>query len=90
MDTLIEKIIEKYVNKLEKKDIADFSEENGIKLNKNEVDLLYDNIKLYWRELIFKDHKVILEKLNNKIDSTTYKKIEELIILYKDRYKNYL
>lgn len=90
MDTLIEKIIEKYVNKLEKKDIADFAEENGIKLNKNEVDLLYDNIKLYWRELIFKDHKVILEKLNNKIDSTTYKKIEELIILYKDRYKNYL
>lgn len=87
---MIEKIIEKYVNKLEKKDIADFSEENGIKLNKNEVDLLYDNIKLYWRELIFKDHKVILEKLNNKIDSTTYKKIEELIILYKDRYKNYL
>lgn len=87
---MIEKIIEKYVNKLEKKDIADFAEENGIKLNKNEVDLLYDNIKLYWRELIFKDHKVILEKLNNKIDSTTYKKIEELIILYKDRYKNYL
>ena len=87
---MIEKIIEKYVSKLEKKDIINFATENCIKLNDNEVNLLYDNIKLHWRELIFKDHKVILEKLNNKIDSNTYKKIEELIILYKDRYKNYL
>ena len=30
------------------------------------------------------------EKIKNKISTSTYRKIEELIVLYKEKYKNYL
>lgn len=87
---MIEKLIEKYVNKIDKKDIIKFAEENNVTLNQNEVDLIYDNIKLHWKQIIFNDHNIVLEKIKNKINSSTYRKIEELIVLYKDKYKNYL
>ena len=87
---MIEKLIEKYVSKIDKKDIIKFAEENNVTLNQNEVDLIYDNIKLHWKQIIFNDHNIVLEKIKNKISSSTYRKIEELIVLYKEKYKNYL
>ena len=66
MDTLIEKLIEKYVSKIDKKDIIKFAEENNVTLNQNEVDLIYDNIKLHWKQIIFNDHNIVLEKIKNK------------------------
>ena len=87
---MIEKLIEKYVSNIDKKDIIKFAEENNVTLNQNEVDLIYDNIKLHWKQIIFNDHNIVLEKIKNKINSSTYRKIEELIVLYKEKYKNYL
>ena len=77
---MIEKLIEKYVSKIDKKDIIKFAEENNVTLNQNEVDLIYDNIKLHWKQIIFNDHNIVLEKIKNKISSSTYRKIEELIV----------
>lgn len=87
---MIEKLIEKYISKLEKKDIINFALENNIKLSDNEVAVIYNTIQLHWKELVFGNHEIVLKKIKDQMDSNTYKKIEELIILYKNKYQNYL
>lgn len=87
---MVEKLIARYVSKLQKQDVINFALKNSISLTENEIDLIYLNIKSNWHELIFGDYKTILEKYKDQINQNTYQKIEEFIILYKDKYQNYL
>lgn len=87
---MIEKFLANYIAKLQKQDIVNFALKNCITLTKQETDLIYASIKSDWRELIFGNYKTILERNKDKIDSNTYHKIEELILLYKNKYKSYL
>lgn len=87
---MIEKIIANYVHKLTKQDITNFALENQIVLTNEETILIYNTIQNHWKELIFQDHNTILNQIKSKINLNTYKKMEELIILYKRKYKNYL
>lgn len=90
MDTLIERLIANYVSKLKKQDIVQFALKNDINLKEEEVTIVYDIIQKYWKEIIFENHETILQKIKGKINNCTYQKIEELIILYKEKYHSYL
>lgn len=87
---MINKLIEKHIEKLTITDIYNFALKNQVCLNEIEAQIIYSYIKSYWRELIFQDHNIILDKVKDSLEPTTYNKIIELIILYKNKYKNYL
>lgn len=87
---MIKSIIQKYVEKLTTNDIISFAKTNGVCLNNDELSIIYNTIKNDWYTIIFGDYQIILKKISPNLKSDTIKKIEELILLYKDKYKNYL
>ncbi len=87
---MIKKFIQKRIEKLTIQDIYDFATKNGISLKENEAKIIYSHIQQDWEELIFQDHKRILKLEQDSLEHATYEKIEELIVLFKNKYKNYL
>lgn len=87
---MLKNYIEKYVKKLDINDFSNFAFKNNILLNTNELTLLYDYTKKYWETIIYSDQYIILSKIENKINYKAYKQIEELILIYKEKYNKYL
>ncbi len=83
-------LISQYVNRLSPNDISDFAQKYGIILNDNELQIIYNHIKNNWRTIVYGNPKPILEDIKNKFDSTTYHKIEELYVQFKNKYENQL
>lgn len=78
--------IKKYVDMLTKEDILKFACTNNVSLSSNEVDIIYSAIKNEWKNIVFDDYKVVLNKYKNNFSVEKLKKIEELILLYKDKF----
>lgn len=87
---MLEKLIIKYIDKITKKDIIDFSIKNNATLNNDEVDLIYYHIKKDWREIIYGNPEPIFNDLKNKLSSANYKKAIELYNEFKQKYRYYL
>lgn len=87
---MIKKLIARYIERITLQDVYNFAYLNQIVLTEDEAKLIYSYIKKDWEELIFKDHTPILMREKANLSETTYKKLEELIVLYKNKYKNYL
>lgn len=87
---MIKRLITNYVQQLQEQDVIKFSLEHNVKLSNEEVKIIYDIIKQDWEKIVFENHESVLRKIKGKIDSNTYKKIEELIVLYKHKYQHYL
>lgn len=87
---MIKNLIAKHIQNLKIEDIYDFASKNNVILTSNEANTIYTYIKKYWKELIFEDHNIILNKIKDSIEPSTYNKINELIIFYKNKYKHYL
>lgn len=83
-------LIQKQVSKLTKQDILDFSIQNGITLTSSELDFLFHEIKTNYEVWLYQDTKDSLLKIKDKVEYTTYLKLQELIPYYKAKYKNYL
>lgn len=81
-----EMFIKKYVDMLTKEDILKFASVNNVSLSSNEVDIIYNAIKNEWKTIVFDDYKIILNKYKNNFSVEKLKKIEELILLYKNKY----
>ena len=81
-----EKLISEYVNRMSLEDVNSFALKNGIVLKDNEIKLIYDHIKNNWRTIVFGNPRGILDDLKEKLDSTSYQKIETLYIYFKNRY----
>ena len=81
-----EKLINEYVNRMSLEDVNNFALKNGIILKDNEIKLIYDHIKNNWRTIVFGNSRGILDDLKEKLDSTSYQKIESLYIYFKNRY----
>lgn len=81
-----EKFIKKYVDMLTKDDILKFAKANNVQLSSNEVDIIYNVIKNEWKIIVFDDYKIILNKYKNNFTVEKLKKIEELILLYKNKF----
>ena len=67
-------------------DVNNFALKNGIILKDKEVKVIYDHIKNNWRTIVFGNPRGILDDLKEKLDSTSYQKIESLYIYFKNRY----
>lgn len=87
---MIEKLIIKYINNLKESDINKFALDNNIVLSNDEINTVYIAIKNDWKILLYDDYKIILNKYKNNLTPSNLKKIERLIILYKDKYSSYL
>lgn len=81
-----EMFIKKYVDILTKEDILKFASLNDVELSSNEVDIIYNVIKNEWKTIVFDDYRIILNKYKNNFSVEKLKKIEELILLYKNKF----
>ena len=84
---MYDKLIENYINKLEKKDIIKFASINNIVLNEEEVDIFYNYIKKYWKIVYKDDPTPIFNDLKNKLEKSTYNNMISLYKKYKKRLK---
>ncbi len=81
-----ERLISEYVNRMTLEDVNNFALKNGINLKDNEIKLIYDHIKNNWHTIVFGNPRGILDDLKEKLDSTSYQKVESLYIYFKNRY----
>lgn len=68
-------------------DIYVFAKKNNCELTSNEANIIYKCVKKNWETLIFNDHNIVLNTIRNNINPTLYNKLDELIIIYKEKYK---
>lgn len=83
------KIIENYINKLSKDDIILFAFKNNIILKPNESDYLYNVIKNDYKILLGNNYNDVFNNAKNYIDSNKLKKIYNLYLDYREKYKFY-
>jgi len=81
-----EKLIQEYVNRMNINDVKDFASKNGIILNDEEINLIYNQIVNNWRTIAFGNPRGILDDLKAKINPESYQKIENLYVFFKNRY----
>ena len=74
-----------YIKKIKKDDIFNFGIKQNIKLNNNEIDIIYDYINNRYDDIINDTDNILLE-VKNKLNINTYNKLLELY----DRYKYFI
>lgn len=87
---MFNKIIENYINKLNKNDILIFAQNNNINLTNLELDYIYNEVKNNYKILLSNDYTIVFDKANQYIDKDKLKKIYNLFMDYRFKYKNYL
>lgn len=87
---MVEKLIQEYVSRMNKDDINKFALKNGIILTQDELDYVFNTIKENWHTLVYGNPRAILDKTKCNVNELTYKKIENLYVYFKEKFKNYL
>ena len=78
-------LVGEYVKRLTKEDIIKFAESQGIILEDNELDTIYEYIKKYYKTVIYGNARSVLDELKEKVRPLTYQKIETLYTQFKDK-----
>lgn len=78
-------LIEDYVSRLRKNDVERFALKQGIVLDSDELDIVYEYIKNGYRTIIYGNPKDILNEIRDKVKPLTYNKIENLYEKFKDK-----
>ena len=78
-------LISEYVNRLKKDDITNFALRQGIVLENDEVDIIYDYIKRDYKTFIYGNPRPILDEIKTKVRPLTYNKIENLYQQFKNK-----
>jgi hypothetical protein len=79
-------LLQIFIEKISKDDINDFARKQGVTLDENELDIIYEYLKKYWRTFYYGNPLSLLEELKAKLSSTTYAKIENLYMQAKERF----
>lgn len=82
-------MITEYINKLKKEDINNYAQKQGIKLDKEELDIVYNYIKTNYKNIIYYPIEKTLSEIKYKVKPLTYSEIEELITKYKNIIDNF-
>ena len=82
------KIIENYISKLTKDEIILYAFKNDIILNPNEADYLFNIIKNKYQILLSDNYEIIFKEANNYISKNNLKKLYNLFLDYRAKYKN--
>ena len=75
-------LIYKYIERIKKEDIANYSLSQNINLTNNELNIIYDYIKNK-TNIILDNPELIIKEIKNKLNIPTYNKILELYNKYK-------
>ena len=78
-------LLKNYVDRLKKEDIINFAIKKNILLDKNELEVVYHNIKTRFKD-IYDDGLKVIEDNKNSLKETTYRKLKEL---YENTKRNY-
>lgn len=78
-------VLKNYVDMLKREDIVNYAKKKNILLDKNELEVIYHNIKTRFKE-IYDDGLKVIEENKKSLRETTYKKLKEL---YKNTKRNY-
>ena len=78
-------LLKNYVDRLKKEDIVNFAIKKNILLDKNELEVVYHNIKTRFKD-IYDDVLKVIEENKNSLKETTYRKLKEL---YENTKRNY-
>lgn len=76
-------IIYQYINKITKNDILKYANNQGIKIDGLELDIVYDYIKNDYNRIINNPNEVLFE-IRGNVSDCLYEKILELYDKYKD------
>lgn len=77
-------IIMEYIRKLNRNDIINFANKQGIPLSNDEVETIYYYIKHENRRILNKDEFILVEA-KDKLNDNAYNYLEKLYYKYKDR-----
>lgn len=77
-------LIKNYILKMSKNDIKDYAYKEGIILNENELEIIYNTIKNKWELLYYNKPNNIFEELKSNIRNEVYQKIINIYNNYKD------
>ena len=78
-------LISEYIKRLKKEDITKFATTQGICLDNEELDTIYNYIKQHYKTFIYGNPRPILDELKTKVKPITYNKIENLYGQFKDK-----
>lgn len=78
-------VLKNYVDRLKREDIVNFAIKKNILLDKNELEVVYHNIKTRFKD-IYDDGLKVIEENKNSLKETTYRKLKEL---YENIKRNY-
>lgn len=78
-------LLTEYINKLKKEDINNFALKQGIILEEEELEVIYNHIKKDYKTVIYGNARSILDQIKNEVKPLTYSKIENLYSQFKDR-----
>lgn len=81
--------IKRYIDKMTIQDVKNFANSNNVILSQEQLVYVYNLIKNDWKQILNND-TFVLNKIKEKFDNETSKKIEKLYYEYKAKYKNYL
>lgn len=79
-------LIERYINKLTKNDIYNYSIKEGIELTNQEINIIHYYIKNYYKPFLNGHNEEIINELKEKVTTKTSNKIDELYNLYKNKF----
>ncbi len=82
-------LIRNYIDLLTVDKLNEFGLKNDIHLNNDELIFLLEFIKKNWEGILIDENKY-LNVLSENINKDELKKIKELFLYYKNRYKGYL
>lgn len=71
-------------------DVIEFGSKNGVSLTDMEAKIIFDAIKSDWETIVFSDHNIVLNKVRSNLSTDLCSKINDLIITYKEKYKQLL
>jgi hypothetical protein len=82
-------MILKYIQALTLEDIENFAKKQNIILKRSESEIILNEIKNNFNEVVYHTEEA-MKKIKDKLDYTTYLKLNELIDFYKKKYPDYL
>ncbi len=74
-------IIIEYIKKINRNDIINYANKQGISLNNDEVETIYYYIKHEYNRLINKDES-LLEEIKDKLNNNAYNYIKDMYYKY--------
>lgn len=82
--------ISQYVSRLTKEDVMNFAHKNNIYLTKDELEIIYSNLKSNWKTVLYGDPTSVFKELKQSLSDDSYQKGMSLYQEYHDLYKDYL